>query len=66
MADIVNARDLRAGNAFIYKNNLYEVIENSFNKGDIYTERYSAGICLSSSVNVKNSYNARKNLWKHK
>ena len=32
MADIVNARDLRAGNAFIYKNNLYEVIENSFNK----------------------------------
>ena len=32
MADIVNARDLRAGNAFIYKNNLYQVIENSFNK----------------------------------
>ncbi|WEK83321.1 MAG: elongation factor P [Mycoplasma sp.] len=32
MADVVNARDLRAGNCFIYKNNLYLVIENSFNK----------------------------------
>ena len=32
MADIVNARDLRSGNTFIYKNNLYQVIENSFNK----------------------------------
>ena len=32
MAEIVNARDLRAGNVFIYRNNLYQVIENSFNK----------------------------------
>lgn len=32
MADIVNARDLRAGNCFLFKGNLYQVIENSFNK----------------------------------
>lgn len=32
MSDIVNAKDLRPGNTFIYKNNLYIVIENSFNK----------------------------------
>lgn len=32
MADIINARDLRAGNTFTYNNNLYLVIENSFNK----------------------------------
>lgn len=32
MSEIVNARDLRAGNVFIYHNNLYQVIEHSFNK----------------------------------
>ncbi len=32
MADIINARDLRAGNCFNFKGNLYLVIENSFNK----------------------------------
>lgn len=32
MADVVNARDLRSGNCFLYKGNLYQVIENSFNK----------------------------------
>lgn len=38
-------------------------IENSFNRGDIYAESGAAGISTSSSVNIKNSYNARKNLW---
>lgn len=32
MATMIDAKDLRAGNAFVYKNNLYQVIENSFNK----------------------------------
>lgn len=32
MAEIVNARDLREGNVFIYHNNLCEVLEHSFNK----------------------------------
>jgi elongation factor P len=32
MSEIVNAKDLRPGNAFIYKDSLYQVIENSFNK----------------------------------
>jgi elongation factor P len=32
MADIIYAKDLRPGNAFLFKNNLYYVIENSFNK----------------------------------
>lgn len=32
MAEIIHAKDLRPGNTFIYKNNLYYVIENSFNK----------------------------------
>ncbi len=32
MADVINARDLRAGNCFIFKGNLFQVIENSFNK----------------------------------
>lgn len=32
MGTMIDAKDLRAGNAFIYKNNLYQVIENSFNK----------------------------------
>ena len=32
MADVIPAKDLRAGNCFVYKNNLYQVIENSFNK----------------------------------
>lgn len=32
MANVLNARDLRAGNCFIYRNNLFQVIENSFNK----------------------------------
>lgn len=32
MATMIDAKDLRAGNAFEYKNNLYQVIENSFNK----------------------------------
>ncbi|MDR2369315.1 MAG: elongation factor P [Mycoplasmataceae bacterium] len=32
MADIVWAKDLRPGNTFLFKGNLYQVIENSFNK----------------------------------
>lgn len=32
MALMIDAKDLRSGNAFLYKNNLYQVIENSFNK----------------------------------
>lgn len=32
MSQIIHAKDLRPGNTFIYKNNLYLVIENSFNK----------------------------------
>lgn len=32
MANIIPAKDLRSGNAFFYKGNLYQVIENSFNK----------------------------------
>lgn len=32
MSEIIHAKDLRPGNTFIYKNNLYYVIENSFNK----------------------------------
>lgn len=32
MAEIIHAKDLRAGNTFFYRNNLYIVIENSFNK----------------------------------
>ncbi len=32
MASIIHAKDLREGNAFFYKGNLYQVIENSFNK----------------------------------
>lgn len=32
MAEIIHAKDLRQGNTFIFKNNLYLVIENSFNK----------------------------------
>jgi elongation factor P len=32
MGNIINAKDLREGNAFYFKNNLYQVIENSFNK----------------------------------
>lgn len=32
MATMIDAKDLRAGNAFFYKGNLYQVIENSFNK----------------------------------
>ena len=32
MAEIINARDLREGNVFIYHNNLCEVLEHSFNK----------------------------------
>ncbi|MCF0217823.1 MAG: elongation factor P [Malacoplasma sp.] len=32
MAQIIHAKDLRSGHTFIYKNNLYLVIENSFNK----------------------------------
>ncbi len=32
MATIIHAKDLREGNAFFYKDNLYQVIENSFNK----------------------------------
>lgn len=32
MADIIWAKDLRPGNTFLYKGNLYQVIENSFNK----------------------------------
>ncbi len=32
MSDIIHAKELRPGNTFIFKNNLYYVIENSFNK----------------------------------
>lgn len=32
MGVVIPARDLREGNAFLYKNNLYQVIEHSFNK----------------------------------
>ncbi|MGL4951660.1 MAG: elongation factor P [Mycoplasma sp.] len=32
MATMIDAKDLRSGNAFYYKGNLYQVIENSFNK----------------------------------
>ncbi|MDR1234496.1 MAG: elongation factor P [Mycoplasmataceae bacterium] len=32
MADIIWAKDLRPGNTFLFKGNLYQVIENSFNK----------------------------------
>lgn len=32
MSDIIHAKDLRPGNVFTYKNNLFQVIENSFNK----------------------------------
>ena len=32
MATMIDAKDLRAGNAFYYKGNIYQVIENSFNK----------------------------------
>ncbi len=32
MATIIHAKDLRPGHTFIFKNNLYQVIENSFNK----------------------------------
>ncbi len=32
MATIFQAKDLRPGHTFIYKNNIYQVIENSFNK----------------------------------
>lgn len=32
MSEIIHAKDLRPGHTFIYKNNLFFVIENSFNK----------------------------------
>lgn len=32
MATIINAKDLRPGHTFLYKNNIYLVLENSFNK----------------------------------
>lgn len=32
MAQIIQAKDLRSGHTFLYKNNLYIVIDNSFNK----------------------------------
>jgi elongation factor P len=32
MSDIIAAKDLRSGNTFLFKGNLYQVIENSFNK----------------------------------
>lgn len=32
MATIIQAKDLRAGHTFLYKGNIYQVIENSFNK----------------------------------
>lgn len=32
MSEIIHAKDLRPGNTFNFKNNLYYVIENSFNK----------------------------------
>lgn len=32
MAQIIHAKDLRPGHTFLYKNNIYLVIENSFNK----------------------------------
>lgn len=32
MATIFQAKELRPGHTFIYKNNIYQVIENSFNK----------------------------------
>ncbi len=32
MATIIHAKDLRPGHTFLYKNNIYLVIENSFNK----------------------------------
>lgn len=32
MAQIIHAKDLRPGHTFLFKNNLYLVIENSFNK----------------------------------
>lgn len=32
MGNMIDAKDLRAGNAFFYKNNIYQVIDNSFNK----------------------------------
>jgi len=32
MGNIINAKDLREGNTFWFRNNLYQVIENSFNK----------------------------------
>jgi len=32
MAIIINAKDLRPGHTFLYKNNIYLVLENSFNK----------------------------------
>ncbi|MDR0674869.1 MAG: elongation factor P [Mycoplasmataceae bacterium] len=32
MSDIIWAKDLRPGNTFLFKSNLYQVIENSFNK----------------------------------
>ncbi|MDR1991843.1 MAG: elongation factor P [Mycoplasmataceae bacterium] len=32
MSDIIWAKDLRPGNTFLFKDNLYQVIENSFNK----------------------------------
>ncbi len=32
MAQIIHAKDLRSGHTFLYKNNIYLVLENSFNK----------------------------------
>ena len=32
MAQIIHAKDLRPGHTFLFKNNLYLVLENSFNK----------------------------------
>ncbi|MEF9985022.1 MAG: elongation factor P [Malacoplasma sp.] len=32
MGQIIHAKDLRSGHTFIYKNNLYLVLDNSFNK----------------------------------
>ncbi len=32
MATIIHAKDLRPGHTFLYKNNIYLVLENSFNK----------------------------------
>ncbi|GHU48463.1 hypothetical protein FACS1894218_5430 [Bacilli bacterium] len=32
MSDIIAAKDLRPGNTFLFKDSLFQVIENSFNK----------------------------------